>query len=212
MQVTSEQTELSKSSPRQGGTSQELNTSSLSSRFESCLGPDVTLMRASAAVSPAAVLQPSLWGPSVGSSSPGCIVLPRQIGINVHSSGVLKDSGVLKGCNSVTKNGQTILNGILSKNYSVLEEGYNGAVHNDHSVVLEKNFIGVLEKDYSGVLEKNFISVLEKDLEDYSGGDYSNTVNKSCSSVLKKRRKKMNRHKYRKWRKRMRFVRRALKK
>jgi len=33
-----------------------------------------------------------------------------------------------------------------------------------------------------------------------------------CSSILKKRRKKMNRHKYRKWRKRMRFVRRALKK
>lgn len=33
-----------------------------------------------------------------------------------------------------------------------------------------------------------------------------------CSSVLKKRRKKMNRHKYRKWRKRMRFKRRALNK
>lgn len=35
---------------------------------------------------------------------------------------------------------------------------------------------------------------------------------KKCSSVLKKRRKKMNRHKYRKWRKRMTFKRRALKK
>lgn len=34
---------------------------------------------------------------------------------------------------------------------------------------------------------------------------------KHCSSVLKKRRKKMRRHKYRKWRKRMRFKRRALK-
>lgn len=36
--------------------------------------------------------------------------------------------------------------------------------------------------------------------------------NKICSSVLKKRRKKMNKHKYRKWRKKMRFVRRAQKK
>ncbi len=32
-----------------------------------------------------------------------------------------------------------------------------------------------------------------------------------CSSVLKKRRKKMNKHKYKKWRKKMRFKRRALK-
>ena len=34
---------------------------------------------------------------------------------------------------------------------------------------------------------------------------------KECSSVLKKRHKKMKKHKYRKWRKRMRFKRRALK-
>lgn len=34
---------------------------------------------------------------------------------------------------------------------------------------------------------------------------------KICSSVLKKRRKKMNKHKYRKWRRRTRFIRRALK-
>ena len=33
-----------------------------------------------------------------------------------------------------------------------------------------------------------------------------------CSSVLKKRRKKMNKHKYKKWRKKMRFKRRALQK
>jgi hypothetical protein len=32
-----------------------------------------------------------------------------------------------------------------------------------------------------------------------------------CSSVLKKRRKKMTKHKYRKWRKKTRFLRRALK-
>lgn len=38
---------------------------------------------------------------------------------------------------------------------------------------------------------------------------YNNVIKKDCSSILKKRRKKMNRHKYRKWRKRMRFVRRA---
>jgi len=31
-----------------------------------------------------------------------------------------------------------------------------------------------------------------------------------CDSILKKRRRKMNRHKYRKWRKKMRFLRRAL--
>ena len=35
-------------------------------------------------------------------------------------------------------------------------------------------------------------------------------VGKSCRSVLKQRRKKMNKHKYRKWRRKMRFVRRAL--
>lgn len=35
---------------------------------------------------------------------------------------------------------------------------------------------------------------------------------KVCSSVLKKRRKKMNKHKYRKWRRRTRFIRRALQK
>ena len=34
---------------------------------------------------------------------------------------------------------------------------------------------------------------------------------KTCSSVLKKRRKKMRKHKYRKWRRRTRFIRRALK-
>lgn len=33
---------------------------------------------------------------------------------------------------------------------------------------------------------------------------------KSCRSVLKQRRKKMNKHKYRKWRRKMRFKRRAL--
>ena len=31
-----------------------------------------------------------------------------------------------------------------------------------------------------------------------------------CSSVMKKRRQKMNRHKYKKWRKKMRFLRRSL--
>ena len=41
--------------------------------------------------------------------------------------------------------------------------------------------------------------------------DVTPTPRLYCSSILKKRRKKMNRHKYRKWRKRMRFVRRALK-
>lgn len=45
-------------------------------------------------------------------------------------------------------------------------------------------------------------------VEEVSG----NTNGIYCSSILKKRRKKMNRHKYRKWRKRMRFLRRSLKK
>ena len=31
-----------------------------------------------------------------------------------------------------------------------------------------------------------------------------------CSSVMKKRRRKMNRHKYKKWRKKMKFLRRSL--
>lgn len=35
-------------------------------------------------------------------------------------------------------------------------------------------------------------------------------IEKSCRSVLKQRRKKMNKHKYRKWRRKTRFVRRAL--
>lgn len=37
----------------------------------------------------------------------------------------------------------------------------------------------------------------------------SNDVSYSCLSVLKQRRKKMKKHKYKKWRKRMRFVRKA---
>ena len=41
------------------------------------------------------------------------------------------------------------------------------------------------------------------------GSEHENA--KECSSVLKKRKLKMKRHKYRKWRKRMRFKRRALK-
>lgn len=43
-------------------------------------------------------------------------------------------------------------------------------------------------------------------------GELSKVHDLYCSSILKKRRKKMNKHKYRKWRKRMRFLRRKLQK
>lgn len=42
--------------------------------------------------------------------------------------------------------------------------------------------------------------------------DYPVGVTYDCGSVLKKRRSKMNKHKYKKWRKKMKFVRRRLKK
>ena len=62
-----------------------------------------------------------------------------------------------------------------------------------------ENSRGILDKDSIN------IAVTEGDVSGHVAGIY-------CSSVLKKRRKKMNRHKYRKWRKRMRFIRQAQKK
>ena len=51
--------------------------------------------------------------------------------------------------------------------------------------------------------------IYSDDDEQFSTETGVSQVEYSCRSVLKQRRKKMNKHKYKKWRKRMKFIRKA---
>ena len=70
-----------------------------------------------------------------------------------------------------------------------------------------------LKKDKRSVLKVcDVVKIGLSDMNDCNNIDNVEVNRIYCSSVLKKRRRKMNRHKYKKWRKRMRFLRRSLKK